>query len=80
MEEKRSQNQAGVRTEGSRSFSEFVILLKGFGVGTKGRNLFLWWVENGVGSVTTGFLGGGTGGTSPGEGMKSALVSRGRGG
>lgn len=59
MEEKWSQNQAGVRTEGSRRFSEFVILLKGFGVGTKGRNLFLWWVENGVESVSTGFLRGG---------------------
>lgn len=56
-EDKWSQNLAGMRTEGSRGFSEFVILLKGFGVGTKGRNLFLWWVENGVGSVTTGFLG-----------------------
>lgn len=74
-EDKWSQNQAGVRTESSGGFSEFIILLKGFGVGTKRRNLFLWWVENGVGSVTTGFLGGGTGGASPGEAMKSALAS-----
>lgn len=56
-EDKWSQDQAGVRTEGSGGFPEFVILLKDFGVGTKGRNLFLWWVENGVGSVTIGFLG-----------------------
>lgn len=60
MEGKWPQTWAGMRTQGSRGFSEFVIPLKGFGAGTRGegaefgiRNLFLWWAENGAGSGNT---------------------------
>lgn len=37
MEGKWPQTWAGMRTQGSRGFSEFVIPLKGFGAGTGGK-------------------------------------------
>lgn len=88
MEEKRPQNWAGMRTEGSRGFSEFVIHLKDLEQEPRGKykNSALgtyfcgggWrmgWGQGTQGGRGPGFLEQDTEGTNPGEGMRSALDS-----